>query len=146
MNMYKKVRFVVITSVIIGCLNLFVGNGMKELYPFFHWKLYTSPVGVSDYHFNYRVYYSVDGKEFKRLSNDKTEKSMLKDDKIFYLNYIAHDTLNPLNRKVNFESYCRYLYPEYKYFQLVKESYRISELIKSNKNYDKKVLLSISSK
>lgn len=146
MEMYKKVRLVVILSVIIGCMNLFIGDGMKELYPFFHWKLYTAPVGASNYHFNYRVYYSIDGKGFTRASNDKVEKSMLRDDKIFYLNYIAKDTLRPLVRKNNFKAYCKYLYPECKYFQLVKESYKVSELIKSKNNYDKEILLSISVK
>ncbi|MEY5047136.1 MAG: hypothetical protein RLZZ175_495 [Bacteroidota bacterium] len=146
MKIYNKVKLVVILSVIIGCINLFIGNGMKELYPFFHWKLYTSPVGASNYHFNYRVYYSIDGKVFNRISNDKVERSMLRDDKIFYLNYIAKDTLRPIERIKNFKAYCNYLYPQHKYFQLVKESYKISELIKSKNNYDKEVLLTISVK
>lgn len=71
--MQKYTKYLFIISLVLSLVSLYViGKGGKEIYPFFSWKLFTSPSGNEKLEEQYRLY-TVKGNDTIRISYQATE-------------------------------------------------------------------------
>lgn len=83
--MYKHTKYLIIISFILSCLNFFTSSFYnQELYPFFHWKLYSQPLGNDYTYTDYRLYGINNSRDTIRIQN---ANSVLfsKDDRYYFL-------------------------------------------------------------
>jgi len=71
--MQKYTKYLFFISLFLSFVSLYVmGKGGKEIYPFFSWKLFTSPSGNEKLEEQYRLY-RINGNDTIRLSYNATE-------------------------------------------------------------------------
>ncbi|KQT25896.1 hypothetical protein ASG22_04145 [Chryseobacterium sp. Leaf405] len=71
--MQKYTKYLFFISLFLSFVSLYVmGKGGKEIYPFFSWKLFTSPSGNEKLAEQYRLY-RINGNDTIRLSYNATE-------------------------------------------------------------------------
>ena len=71
--MQKYTRHLFFISLFLSLVSLYViGKGGKEIYPFFSWKLFTSPSGSEKFEEQYRLY-KVEGSDTIRVLYKATD-------------------------------------------------------------------------
>ncbi len=112
-----------------------------EIYPFFHWKLFSQPTGWDLKVIEHRIYGIKPGGESVRLRN-QVRKTYTSDEINYTLEYLI--TLpDEAERNEKLKIFCRYLAPEYSAYKIVEEVYNPLVIIKDFDNYDKKTLFEI---
>lgn len=83
--MYKFTRHLFFISLVFSCLN-FISTSYynQELYPFFHWKLYSQPLGNDYFYADYRLYGINNTRDTIRISN-RNNPVFSKDDQYYFL-------------------------------------------------------------
>jgi hypothetical protein len=71
--MQKYTKYLFFISLFLSLLSLYIiGKGGKEIYPFYSWKLFTSPSGSEKFEEQYRLY-KVEGNDTIRVLYHATE-------------------------------------------------------------------------
>lgn len=71
--MQKYIKYLFFISLFLSFVSLYImGKGGKEIYPFFSWKLFTSPSGNEKFEEQYRLY-RINGNDTIRLSYKSTD-------------------------------------------------------------------------
>ncbi|ALR29321.1 hypothetical protein ATE47_18800 (plasmid) [Chryseobacterium sp. IHB B 17019] len=71
--MQKYTKYLFFISLFLSLLSLYIiGKGGKEIYPFYSWKLFTSPSGSEKFEEQYRLY-RVEGNDTIRVLYQATE-------------------------------------------------------------------------
>lgn len=71
--MQKYTKYLFFISLVLSLFSLYIiEKGGKEIYPFYSWKLFTSPSGSEKIEEQYRVY-TVEGNDTVRLKYQATE-------------------------------------------------------------------------
>lgn len=142
--MQKYTRYLYWISLVLALASLYViEKGGKEIYPFFSWKLFTSPSGSENTETDYRIYRVV-GKDTVRVAYHSTEvydENNLALIVGFYGKKIEHNDQKADNirkMKIFMKSYR----PDYNHLLLYKESFHPWDLGKPSFRV-KKTLISI---
>jgi len=71
--MQKYTKYLFFISLFLSLLSLYIiGKGGKEIYPFYSWKLFTSPSGSEKFEEQYRLY-KVEGNDTIRVLYQATK-------------------------------------------------------------------------
>lgn len=132
--MQKYTQYLFFISLFLSFVSLYViDKGGKEIYPFFSWKLFTSPSGSDKFEEQYRLY-RVTGNDTVRVlyqATDIYDENNLALVTGFYGKKIdkKEDTENSIRKmKIFMKSYR----PEYKNLILYKESFNPRDLGKTS--------------
>ena len=119
--------------------------GFKELYPFFHWKLYTQPLGNTNIVYDYRIYGISKNNDTIRLKN-KGYKYLNQDDYYYFLSNEAQKVKSKefsnsylKNRLKSFGSLIDSNYVEY---LIIEEEFDPMTINSDSKIYKPKIILS----
>lgn len=123
---------VVLSIVLSGASIVTTAKGWGELYPFFHWKLFSQPTGSHHQGHVYRIYVPDSVSTLKRLPIEP-KATYTKDDIMYSLAYFVSDTLYG---KEKLRVLCQYLYPEFGEYYIYKEEYTPLDILKNSDNYD----------
>ncbi|KAA0128960.1 hypothetical protein FY557_06955 [Chryseobacterium sp. SN22] len=141
--MQQYTRYLYWISLLLALTSLYlIEKGGKEIYPFFSWKLFTSPSGSEDTEEYYRIYRVV-GKDTIRVAYQPTtiyDENNLALIIGFYGKKIEHDkqkTENVRKMRIFMKSYR----PDYNRLLLYKESFHPQDLGKPSFSV-KKTLIS----
>ena len=149
MNLNQKLyitKTLVIISVLCSILSFFlVYYGKTEPYPFFHWKLYTQPLGDKQFYNDYRIYAITEKNDTLRLSNSGY-KSFNQDDYYYFVTIEASNVLNKkedrLKYKKRLKEFGHFIAPNYKEYLLVEEYFEVLNSSKNPLNFKKSIILS----
>lgn len=128
--MQKYTRYLFFISLLLSLASLYlIEKGGKEIYPFFSWKLFTSPSGSENLQESYRIY-RVTGRDTLRVPYEATEIYDENNQALivgFYGKKIENNEQRAGNiRKIRiFMKSCR---PEYDRLLLYKETYHPQDL------------------
>lgn len=126
-------KTLVYTSLLLSLSSIITSSkGWGEIYPFFHWKLFSQPSGSKHQDHVYRIYIEDSTSTLKRLPIE-SRATFTKDDVLYALSNFVGDTALGHQK---LEALCRYLYPEHDKFYIYKETYSPLEILKNPKNYD----------
>ncbi|WP_294292857.1 hypothetical protein [uncultured Chryseobacterium sp.] len=128
--MQQYTRYLYWTSLFLALTSLYlIEKGGKEIYPFFSWKLFTSPSGSENTEEYYRIY-RVAGRDTLRVTYQPTkiyDENNLALIVSFYGKKIEHHEYKADNiRKMR--SFMRSYRPEYSHLLLYKESFHPQDL------------------
>ena len=140
----KCTKLLVMISFALSILNYFsVKNDFGELYPFFHWKLYTQPLGNTAMVKDYRVY-GIYGNDTIRLKN-KGYKFLNQDDYYYFISNEAKKLISnnfpKQELKQRLKSFGLLLDKNCTEFLLVEESFSPLFINSTPKKYQTKILL-----
>lgn len=145
MEMKKRLKAmkILIGISLVGSLGSVYTDKMKwgEIYPFFHWKLFSQPTGWDLKVIEHRIYGVKPNGESVRLKN-QVRKTFTSDEINYTLEYLI--TLpEEKERNEKLKIFCRYLAPEFSSYKIVEEVYNPLVIMKDFDNYDKKTLFEI---
>jgi hypothetical protein len=136
-------KYLVLTSMVLSFVSYFVViKGGTELYPFFHFKLYSQPMGNKMEAREYRVY-EIIGRDTLRHSIEAI-RSFDKDAYAYFLDGVTNDILRNKNKAENMKrlaAFLNYLYPNHGKMMVVQETYNQFELEKDPTLFTKIILI-----
>lgn len=143
MNFTNRILFTKI--LVIGGVFLSLGsiitdkNEIGDLYPFFHWKLYTQPMGSKNEIAEYRIYAKkINSQSFHRLTIRPTY-TFNEDDYAYSLNdltaRVLKDSIN-VDLKSNLLDFIKHVEPDYETYKVVEEKYNPLDVYKDIIKYD----------
>lgn len=130
----------VLLSFALGAVSIATGKaGLGEAYPFFHWKLYSQPLGWELTFTEYRIYYQpVEGGPLKRKAIAETE-TFNYDQYVYTFNDCVKDYLTQytLDRnRARLHAFAKHIQPEAKRWHIVAETYNPLLIIYHPQAYD----------
>jgi hypothetical protein len=140
---YTLTKTMVVISIFGSIASVFLSTKpFNEPYPFFHWKLYSQPLGWQNEFDDFRVY------TFDSVTN-KFERQAIKVTKTFNEDDCTYLFLNLTNKIIKAENaqqqvdckqkmviFLSHVYPNNSKFRVVKETYKPLEIIKQATHYD----------
>ncbi len=146
--MYKNTRYLFFISLVLSGLNFITTSYFnQELYPFFHWKLYSQPLG-NDYKYDdYRLYGISNTRDTVRISNSNS-LIFSKDDQYYFLSRevvnIKNNTLSQkiINKRLGDfgDVITKNAFDDY---LLMEESFNPLNLITDSADYTKKIIYEV---
>jgi hypothetical protein len=130
----------VLLSVVLGAASIYTGmRGWGELHPFFHWKLYSQPLGWAATYTEYRVYYRPHAQAaLLRLPIHETRTFNL-DQYVYTLNDCVGDYQKhpeePRNRE-RLRAFAQHTAPAAVEWRIVAETYNPYRIVTEPEAYD----------
>lgn len=136
-------KYLVLISMVLSIGSYFLAiKGETEIYPFFHFKLYSQPKGNKMEAREFRVY-EIIGRDTLRHSVEAI-RSFDKDAYMYFLDGVTNDILCNKDKAENMKRlavFLNYLYPNHGKMMVVQEIYNQFELEKDQTHFTKTVLI-----
>lgn len=146
--MYKYTRYLFFVSLLLSCLNFITSSFYgQELYPFFHWKLYSQPLGNDYIYSDYRLYGISNTRDTIRISNSNT-LVFSKDDQYYFL---SREVTNIKNKRLSPQELQKRMGDfgdaitknDYDDYLLVEESFNPLDLVKDSTHYTTRIIYEV---
>lgn len=138
----KYTRILVLASMAGSALTYFSGMmGLGELYPFANWKLFTQPLGNSNYIEEYRIYTLPAGHTtWQRQAVVTNSENFTQDEYTYTLNGLVNGTLSGKADSAVFytrlHTFVKYIAPPAAAYKIVRETYRPLQHYNNPQHYD----------
>jgi hypothetical protein len=144
-NLYIT-KFLFFISIILSIGTFFnQKNGGSEIYPFYHWKLFSQPLGNYYTFDSYRIYGITTNNDTVRMPNIGY-KNLSQDDYYYFVGAEANKIKNNPEHidyfKTRIKDFGKFINPNFKDYILIKETFNPMEIIKDTSNYNRNIILS----
>ena len=144
MNYYQKTLVMTSVLIVLSISTIYIETKGVNMYPFFHYKLYTQPLGNKKMIEIYRLYKVTATNDTLRLKFEDI-KSFDTDSYGYYIDYVAHEIEDTDSAKKNqvivkLKAFVKYLYPNVHHWLLAKESYICEDFNISKKSNGLKII------
>lgn len=145
--MAKYTKFLVIFSVVLSFFSLYsIKNGGREFYPFYSWKLFTSPSGSNEFEKEYRLY-GVKSHDTIRISNNVVHELYDENEKFAIINSFGNQIAQNKDVEKNKKRLLHFgqmLDSSFQEYLLVEETYKAKDLDKRDFCFvQKKIITSL---
>ncbi|MBX9850172.1 MAG: hypothetical protein K2X86_00265 [Cytophagaceae bacterium] len=142
-------KVIVISSMVLALAS--VGTSQKdwgEIYPFYHWKLFSQPLGTKNIHTEYRVYLKTTTDTLYRRQTLVSTPAFNREEYTYTLDYLIgeaiKDSLQNEKAKNNLLIFLKHNHPQASRFKIVSESFNPMELLKDPGAYTSSTILTLT--
>jgi hypothetical protein len=143
--MLKRTRILIIISALASFVSFYtVKKEWGELYPFFYYKLYSRPEGMSGSYSTIRVYIQKENGVYERVNKMPDDAIYDQDDFMYQVYDLLKDTVDApeaSNQKVKL--LVQSVFPKAICFQLVEETYLVQQYFEGDTSSKKRIIMSI---
>lgn len=134
-------QILIATLFIAGLLSMFTERkGLGSIYPCFHWKLYSQPLGTHHSFTEYRIYSKKNNERIYHRNAVQELQGFSTDEYIYTFNYFIEktiaDSLQSTNYKNRLFSFVQNAVPNANKYKVVAESYNPAILASDSRKYD----------
>ena len=120
-------------------------KGWGEIYPFYHWKLFSQPLGTKKIHTEYRVYLRTDTDSVYKRQTLISTPTFNREEYTYTLDYLIEtsikDSLNHTQAKSRLLTFLKHNHPKAKSFKIISESFNPMQLLKDSSDYTSATIL-----
>jgi len=141
----------VLLSAVGGAASWFsLRAGTGEVYPFYHWKLYSQPLGWTGSYDEWRIYSRATPTAPLQRHAIRSGHTFTPDEYVYTLNNLAWRALGDSARRVpagsaadliRLQTFIRFVAPGRTDYHLVRESYRVMAIYADSSDYDTTTVL-----
>lgn len=141
LNRLRLQQILVATIFFAGLLSMLTERkGFGTIYPSFHWKLYSQPLGTHHSFTEYRIYSKKNNEIAYHRNAVKELKGFSTDDYNYTFYYFVEKTLADSQKITNYKqrlfSFVKYAVPDANKYKVVAESYNPASLAINKRTYD----------
>ncbi len=136
---YLLTKASVIVGISLSVVSYFISGNSKDLYPFFHWKLYTQPSGSKHSVTEYRIFTKSHKDKFYQRRNIEKVNGFTDDEYYYMLNHLVQRSMENTHTPqdtARLKTFVKFIYPEALSARIVAETYDPLEIIHYPDHYD----------